>query len=57
MEAREKLMIKELCEVEEGLTDREVEFIEDMSKRDSRYEVSERQLKWLEDLWKKHCLK
>lgn len=57
MEDREKMMVKELCEIEEGLKDNEVQFIEDLSKRHANYELSERQLKWLEDLWKKHCLK
>lgn len=57
MEKRETQMINELCEVDEGLDDHEVRFIEDLSHRPGTYKLSERQLAWLERLWTKHCLK
>lgn len=56
MEDREKQMVKELCKVEEGLKDNEVNFIEDLSKRNAAYKLSEKQLSWLESIWRRITL-
>jgi hypothetical protein len=57
MEQREITMIRELCELEDGLKDREVEFVEDLSHKSSSYKLTERQLEWLEAIWNRECVK
>lgn len=57
MEKRERTMIDELVQVDEGLRDNEVTFIEDMSHRPDEYELSEKQLSWLEAIWDRVILK
>jgi len=57
MEERERTMIKELCELEDGMQDHEVKFVEDLSHRPSHYKLSEKQLSWLESIWEREILR
>ena len=57
MEKREQTMVQELLEIEEGLREREVDFIEDLSNKPAGYKLSEAQLKWLEIIWNREILK
>ena len=57
MEKREQTMVQELLEIEEGLREREVDFIEHLSKKPAGYKLSEAQLKWLEIIWNREILK
>ena len=58
MQDREITMIQELCQLEDGLRPKEVDFIEDLSRRNHKtYVLSEKQLAWLEAIWNRECLK
>jgi hypothetical protein len=56
MEPREIQMVKELCELESGMQDGELSFVEDLSHRPDSYTLSEKQLAWLERIWRRCIL-
>lgn len=57
MQQREKVMVKELCDIEDGLSPKELRFVEDMFKKPPGYALSEAQLQWLEALWDRELTK
>jgi hypothetical protein len=48
-------MVEALCEIEEGLTDWEVEFVENTSHRIPRYAYGDKQAEKVAELYEKHC--
>ena len=57
MEKRERTMITELVNLEDGLRENELRFIEDLSHKSDAYSLSERQRGWLEVIWDRECVK
>jgi hypothetical protein len=53
MTDEERDMLEECLEADSGLTGWEIDFIEDMSNRDSDYELTEKQHDKLRDIWEK----
>lgn len=47
-------MIKDLCELEDGLTSWEVQFVEDISHR-TTINLSDKQVEKIRDLHEEHC--
>jgi len=54
MTEEERDWLNELLEIEEGLSSREVDFIESLSHRQTS-ELSGRQHDWLKRLYEQHC--
>lgn len=53
-----KSMLDDLCNVEEGLSDWAVNFVDDLSRRveaNPRMVFTDRQAEKIEELWKEHC--
>lgn len=51
-------MLDDLCNVDEGLSDWAVDFIDDLSRRaedNPRMIFTDRQAAKIEELWKEHC--
>lgn len=48
-------MIQALCDLEEGLSDWEVNFVEDMSKKPSGYYFTAKQTAAIKKLYEEHC--
>lgn len=57
MEKRELTMVDELCQLDSGLADHELRFVEDLSHKQPGYKLSVAQLGWLERLWNREILK
>jgi hypothetical protein len=50
MTSEQQQMVDELCELESGLSGREIDFIDDLASNYEERELSEKQSDWLESI-------